>query len=133
MGCSRVLCLWALLVGFAKAEGSCTNGPVWLFSLPDDLKSIFQGLNGEYGVAKVEGAASYFAIFGRAPEPFVIIRSGEVTSLLADANLASIIALPIEVSEFPLVWCNAGKEVRGSKSEALLNLGYFFSRELTTQ
>jgi hypothetical protein len=52
-------------------------------------------------------------------EPLVIIESGEVTSLLADSNLASLIALPDEVVEFPLVWCNAGKEVCGSMAHQL--------------
>ena len=53
---SRVLCFWALVVGLVKAQ-ECMKGPVWLFSLPDDLESIYQGLTGEYG-RKLNGVAN---------------------------------------------------------------------------
>ena len=39
-----VLCLPALAV----ASEDCANAPIWLFSLPDDLSTIYEGLTGTF-------------------------------------------------------------------------------------
>ena len=39
-----VLCLPALAV----ASEDCANAPIWLFSLPDDLSTIYEGLTGKF-------------------------------------------------------------------------------------
>ena len=44
-------------------------------------------------------------------ELFFIVKNGEVTSLLADPDLAALIGIGKTIPESPLVWCSAGREV----------------------
>lgn len=42
-----IFCLSTLVVAFTDVQG-CINAPVWVFSLEEDLKDIYPGLEGIY-------------------------------------------------------------------------------------
>lgn len=40
--------LFVFVLSLSLSREQCTRGPFWLFSLPEDLTNIYDGLSGEY-------------------------------------------------------------------------------------